>query len=62
MRKYISKVRKNQKEVFIPIDHPIGNLFNEEKEHLSKLPEFPFDCCKSISVKVDSCSRVQFET
>ena len=26
------------------------------------LPKHPFDCCRTVPVKADSCSRIQFET
>ncbi len=43
-------------------DKSIGELLNTEKENLLSLPGYPFDSCRQLPVKADSCSRIQFET
>lgn len=40
----------------------IGKLLQEEKECFLPLPKHSFDCCRTVPVKADSCSRIQFET
>jgi len=40
----------------------IGQMLEEERAHFLPLPKHPFDCCRSVPVKSDSCSRIQFET
>ena len=40
----------------------IGQLLQEEKGSLLPLPRHSFDCCRTVPVKADSCSRIQFET
>jgi transposase len=40
----------------------IGQLLQEEKVGFLSLPKYSFDCCRTVPVKADSCSRIQFET
>ncbi len=40
----------------------IGQLLQEEKENFLALPKYSFDCCRTVPVNADSCSRIQFET
>jgi len=40
----------------------IGQMLQEEKAGFLSLPEYSFDCCRTVPVKVDSCARIQFET
>jgi len=40
----------------------IGQMLEEERAHFLSLPKHPFDCCRIVPVKSDSCSRIQFET
>jgi transposase len=40
----------------------IGQMLEDEHAHFLPLPKHPFDCCRIVPVKSDSCSRIQFET
>jgi transposase len=40
----------------------VGELYEEERSELVALPERPYDCAARQSAKVDSSSRVRFET
>jgi transposase len=40
----------------------IGQLLQEEKGCFLPLPKHSFDCCRTVPVNADSCSRIQFET
>ena len=56
------KCRDNLKRTVFGKQKSIGQLLQEEKEHFLSLPKHPFDCCRIVPVKADSCSRIQFET
>ena len=40
----------------------IGELWDEERPHLLKLPEHPFPCCRTVPVHPNSLSMVTFQT
>jgi len=56
------KCRDNLKRTAAGKEKSIGQLLQEEKDHFLSLPKHPFDCCRTVPVKADSCSRIQFET
>lgn len=41
---------------------PIGEMWQAEKDILRSLPTHPFDCCKTIPVRLNRYSQVQVET
>lgn len=40
----------------------IGEMWQEEKPALRSLPTYPFDCCRTIPVRLNRYSQVQVET
>jgi hypothetical protein len=40
----------------------IGELWNEDRPHLLKVPECPFPCCRTVPVRPNRLSMVTFQT
>lgn len=40
----------------------IAEAFAQERQHLRPLPARRYECCRRLSVRADSCSRIAFET
>jgi transposase len=40
----------------------VGALYEEERAHLCRLPDYPYDCATRVEAYVDNCARVRFDT
>ena len=43
------------------IDHPIGELWREERSRLQPLPAYPYPCCRTVAVQATRQNVVRFE-